>query len=79
MTKAIKKDAAPQLPTTPLTEPGSPTPQPMDSEDEFMSDASSREEEDFEGTQDSDAGSIGEGKLSPSKSVADAMPVYKIT
>ena len=34
----------------------------MDSDDEFMSGASSREEEDFEGTQDSDGdGSLGEG------------------
>lgn len=34
-----------------------------------MSDASSQEEEDFEGTQDSDAGSIGDGKSSPATSL----------
>lgn len=34
----------------------------MDSDDEFMSNASSQEEEDFEGTQDSEAGSVGDGK-----------------
>jgi hypothetical protein len=62
--KSSKKESAPQLetPTTPLTELDSPILQPMDSEDEYMSDASSREEEDFEGTQDSEAGSVGDGK-----------------
>ena len=34
----------------------------MDSEDEYISDASSQEEEDFDGTQDSEAGSVGDGK-----------------
>jgi hypothetical protein len=34
----------------------------MDSDDEFMSNASSQEEDDFEGTQDSEAGSVGDGK-----------------
>jgi hypothetical protein len=38
----------------------------MDSEDEYMSDASSQEEEDFDGTQDSEAGSVGDGKPTPS-------------
>ena len=37
----------------------------MDSEDEYMSDASSQEEEDFDGTQDSEAGSVGDGKAPP--------------
>jgi hypothetical protein len=37
----------------------------MDSEDEYMSDASSQEEEDFDGTQDSEAGSVGDGKPTP--------------
>jgi hypothetical protein len=63
--KASKKEeAAPQLktPTTPLTELDSPVPQTMDSEDEYISDASSQEEEDFDGTQDSEAGSVGDGK-----------------
>jgi hypothetical protein len=62
--KSSKKESAAQLetPTTPLTELDSPIPQPMDSDDEFMSDASSQEEEDFEGTQDSEAGSVGDGQ-----------------
>jgi hypothetical protein len=34
----------------------------MDSDEEYMSNASSQEEEDFEGTQDSEAGSVGDGK-----------------
>jgi hypothetical protein len=37
----------------------------MDSEDEYISDASSQEEEDFDGTQDSEAGSVGDGKPTP--------------
>lgn len=62
--KSSKREPVPQLetPTTPLTELDSPIPEPMDSEDEYLSDASSQEEEDFEGTQDSEAGSVGDGK-----------------
>jgi hypothetical protein len=62
--KSSKKESAAQLetPTTPLTELDSPIIQPMDSDDEYMSDASSQEEEDFEGTQDSEAGSVGDGR-----------------
>jgi hypothetical protein len=37
----------------------------MDSEDEYISDGSSQEEEDFDGTQDSEAGSVGDGKPTP--------------
>ena len=46
----------PTTPATPLTELGSPVNHGMDSEDEYMSDGTSLEEEDFEGTQDSDDG-----------------------
>lgn len=52
----------PDLPATPLTEPASPSTRVMDSDDDFMSDASSQG--DFEGTQDSDDDvSLGEGTL----------------
>lgn len=50
-------DAA--LPSTPLTNASTLSPI-MDSDDEFMSGASSQEE-DFEGTEDSDDGSLGNG------------------
>jgi hypothetical protein len=43
----------------------------MDSEDEYISDASSREEEDFDGTQDSEAGSVGDGK-------SDSLTVFSL-
>ena len=63
-TKAIKTAPPLDAPATPQTEPGSPVTKTMDSEEEYMSDGSSQEEEeDFEGTQDSEAGSIGEGEF----------------
>jgi hypothetical protein len=60
--KALKKPPRLERPATPLTEPGSPTLSAMESEDEFLSDVTSQEDEDFdEGTQDSDDGSLGQG------------------
>ena len=55
----VKKVANAALPTTPLTN-ASTTPV-MDSDDEFMSGASSQEE-DFGGTQDSENDSLGDGE-----------------
>lgn len=61
--KALKKAPVLDRPATPLTEPGSPTVSAMESEDEFLSDVTSQEDEDFdEGTQDSDDGSLGQGR-----------------
>jgi hypothetical protein len=61
--KALKKAPLLDRPATPLTEPGSPTRSVMESEDEFLSDVTSQEDDDFdEGTQDSDDGSLGQGK-----------------
>ncbi len=57
-----KKIANAALPTTPLTNASTPPPN-MDSDDEFMSGASSLEE-DFGGTQDSDNDSLGDGEIS---------------
>lgn len=53
-----------QTPTTPITDDGSPDPAEMDSEDEFMSDALSIEDNDFDGTQDSEIESLGGGQYS---------------
>ena len=62
--KARKTDSAQALntPATPPTEQGSPVPQAMDSEDEYLSDPLSQGEDEFEGTQDSDNESFGEGE-----------------
>ena len=50
-------------PATTHTEPGSPVISAMESEDEFLSDVTSQEDEDFdEGTQASDDGSLGQGR-----------------
>lgn len=63
ITKALKRAPLPNRPATPLTEPGSPIESAMESEDEFFSDVTSQEDEDFdEGTQDSDDGSLGQGR-----------------
>lgn len=60
--KALKKAPRLETPATPLTEPGSPSLSAMESEDDFLSDVTSQEDEDFdEGTQDSDDGSLGQG------------------
>lgn len=60
--KNLKKAPLLDTPATPLTEPGSPAVSAMESEDEFLSDVTSQEDEDFdEGTQDSDDGSLGQG------------------
>lgn len=60
--KTLKTAPPLNTPATPLTEPGSPTISAMESEDEFLSDVTSQEDEDFdEGTQDSDDGSFGQG------------------
>jgi hypothetical protein len=66
LTKTLKKAPPLDTPATPLTEAGSPAASAMDSEDEFLSDVTSHEEdEDFdEGTQDSDDGSLGQGRSS---------------
>lgn len=62
--KAIKTNPLLEAPTTPVTEPGSRAASAMDSEDEFLSDVTSQEDEDFdEGTQDSDDGSLGQGQF----------------
>ncbi len=59
----LKKAPLLDRPATPLTEPGSPILSAMESEDEFLSDVTSQEDEDFdEGTQDSDDGSFGQGR-----------------
>lgn len=58
---ATQPTAPSRLPVTPVTELGTPTATSMDSDDEFMSEGSSQE--DFEGTQDSDDGSLGEGEV----------------
>jgi hypothetical protein len=61
--KALKKAPLLDRPATPVTEQGSPAVSVMESEDEFLSDVTSQEDEDFdEGTQDSDDGSLGQGK-----------------
>ena len=61
--KALKKAPLLDRPATPLTEPGSPAVSVMESEDEFLSDATSQEDDEFdEGTQESDDGSLGQGK-----------------
>lgn len=61
--KALKKAPLLDRPATPLTEPGSPAVSVMESEDEFHSDVTSQEDDEFdEGTQDSDNGSLGQGK-----------------
>jgi hypothetical protein len=64
--KTLKKAPPLDTPATPLTEAGSSAASIMESEDEFLSDVTSQEEdEDFdEGTQDSDDGSLGQGKSS---------------
>lgn len=62
--KVVRKGPLLDRPATPLTEPGSPTMSAMESEDEFLSDVTSQEDGDFdEGTQDSDDGSLGQGRL----------------
>jgi len=65
-TKTPRKAPPLDTPATPLTEAGSPAVSAMDSEDDFLSDVTSHEEdEDFdEGTQDSDDGSLGQGRSS---------------
>ncbi len=70
-TKSLKTSVvAAQRPSTPVSEHGSPPLRDMDSEDEFMSDPPSGDEEiDFdEGTQDSDIGSIDGGTYCPNAS-----------
>jgi hypothetical protein len=60
--KALKTGPLLDTPATPITEPGSPALQAMDSEDEFLSDVTSQEDDFDEGTQDSDDGSLGQGE-----------------
>ena len=52
VSKITQQELAADLPATPQTELASPSTRVMDSDDDFMSDASSQG--DFDGTQDSD-------------------------
>ena len=55
-------DPSSHFPTTPSTDVGTPLGTTMDSDDEMMSEvASSQEEEDYGGTQDTDSGSVDDG------------------